>query len=465
MAIKPDVIGPFGYLNQGVGYRMALPSFVYRDFVFADLHPTRDPFQQLKACLKVADFGGKIEKDTFTFNDKIVAYRYTFYGADGKECGHIEVDKKDFGSLPGSPALAPTVHYTGFSYVHDGVEICAVSGLAPISASEFEDKFATLNRFFTIYDDLLALTDGGANCTGGTGNDTFHLGTGPNIVTGAAGDDTLYKADRGNLDFDGGKGIDEIRFQKADGVIFRAPFIQHLEVNLTTGRGLNPYGGKLTLERVEDIEGTDLADKIIGNNADNRIYTAGAKDGLDITNTRGGDDSVFGPSLSEGRADGGRGFDTLGFTGQSLDIEDKAFTDAYRNFEAFAMNTYGGDEFFLRGNDDDNMLIAGFGVDTFEGRGGDDTIHGGNAVNADFTDGADVAVYSGKRKDYRIEVVDFILRVTDKRVGPNDGSDSLHGIETLRFANGDVSVADLFPELAALQADLLTPFAADDLFV
>lgn len=82
------------------------------------------------------------------------------------------------------------------------------------------------------------------------------------------------------------------------------------------------------------------------------------------------------------------------------------------------------------GND---VLSGGAGNDTITGGGGYDTIDGG--------DGLDTAVYGGKVSDYAIVKLDEnTYRVSDKRATNYDGSDTLIGIESLRFSDGTITL-------------------------
>ncbi len=79
-----------------------------------------------------------------------------------------------------------------------------------------------------------------------------------------------------------------------------------------------------------------------------------------------------------------------------------------------------------------NDSLFGFdGDDTLQGEGGDDRLDGGAGAR-------DVAVYSGNRADYSL-VLDVEGRgiVADLRAGAPDGTDTLEGIERIRFADGE----------------------------
>ena len=66
-------------------------------------------------------------------------------------------------------------------------------------------------------------------------------------------------------------------------------------------------------------------------------------------------------------------------------------------------------------------------VSSITGGGGNDAIAGGSR--------ADVAVYSGNRSDYTVTTVAGVTTVRDNRSGSPDGTDTLRGMNILRFAD------------------------------
>ncbi|MFN0264741.1 beta strand repeat-containing protein [Tepidamorphus sp. 3E244] len=81
--------------------------------------------------------------------------------------------------------------------------------------------------------------------------------------------------------------------------------------------------------------------------------------------------------------------------------------------------------------------------DTFEGRGGDDVIAGESDTNQRGEGGDDdVAIYAGNRDDYTITQTGVnTYTVTETNVtGDDEGTDTLTGIETLRFADRDIEL-------------------------
>ncbi len=84
----------------------------------------------------------------------------------------------------------------------------------------------------------------------------------------------------------------------------------------------------------------------------------------------------------------------------------------------------------LIGSDQNNVLQAGAGADRLQGGHGDDRLDGGA--------GLDTAVYAGRRADYLVKASGAGYTVQDK-VG-QDGSDTLVGVERLRFADGAIAL-------------------------
>jgi Ca2+-binding RTX toxin-like protein len=93
---------------------------------------------------------------------------------------------------------------------------------------------------------------------------------------------------------------------------------------------------------------------------------------------------------------------------------------------------------YLYGTVQDDVLVGTGGHDQIEGFDGADILQGGagsDTLNGGV--GVDVARYAGVRADFKVEKTDEGWKVTDKTGA--EGTDTLHDIETLRFA--DVSLA------------------------
>jgi subtilisin family serine protease len=98
----------------------------------------------------------------------------------------------------------------------------------------------------------------------------------------------------------------------------------------------------------------------------------------------------------------------------------------------------------LRGNAAANELFGGRGNDALRGAGGNDTMDGGQGV--------DVAVFSGRRADYLFatDPAGATLSVTD-RVPGRDGTDTLRGMEFIRFSDGFAATAPSTTQVQAIR--------------
>jgi hypothetical protein len=92
-------------------------------------------------------------------------------------------------------------------------------------------------------------------------------------------------------------------------------------------------------------------------------------------------------------------------------------------------------QFSGTGNELDNIIKGGAFDDTLNGVGGDDTLFG--------SDGNDTAVFAGRRADYTITTIGRVTTVADNnsRDG-SDGTDTLHSLEQLKFADEVVIIGD-----------------------
>jgi hypothetical protein len=75
----------------------------------------------------------------------------------------------------------------------------------------------------------------------------------------------------------------------------------------------------------------------------------------------------------------------------------------------------------------DTLTGASRRISQFTGGAGNDTLTGGSR--------ADVAVYTGNRSDYTVTTVAGVTTVRDNRAGSPDGTDTLRGLNILRFAD------------------------------
>jgi serralysin len=125
----------------------------------------------------------------------------------------------------------------------------------------------------------------------------------------------------------------------------------------------------------------------------------------------------------------------------------------------------------ITGNGAANRLEGGAGDDALTGGGGDDALVGGAGDDALVGgSGTDVAVFTGARSGYRVAAVsDGTFTVADLTVG-RDGTDTLTGVETLRFSDQSIAAAASSTvtarfsayAYAAMNSDLFAAFGTDE---
>lgn len=282
--------------------------------------------------------------------------------------------------------------------------------------------------------------DGADVLTGGSGRDTLNGGAGDDLLNGGGDDDTL----------DGGDGTDTAVFSGN-----RAAYTISTSGGVTTVSGPEGSDSLTNVEQLQfadglfDITGGPVGGGINGTaGADTLVGTANADtiDGLE------GDDVITG-GAGDDAIDGGEGADTAVFSGTMAGstvstsgvttmVVGPDGTDTLSNIEylrfsngTLIVGANGGQLFegsvaadALVGTAFDDEFRAGASNDSITGGGGNDSIDGGA--------GMDTAVYSGNRSAYTISVSGGVTTVAGA-----DGSDTLHNIELLQFADGLFDVA------------------------
>ncbi len=243
------------------------------------------------------------------------------------------------------------------------------------------------------------LVDMAAGEAFGDGDDRF---SGFEAVNGSSGNDTLL-GDEGSNHFAGLGGNDRIDGRGGlDGVSYWDASAG-VNVNLA-GQQATGASGTDTLVGIEFVSGSSFADSIVGDAGHN---------GLDGGQ---GNDTI----------DGGGGWDWVAYwnspTGVTVDLAGHTASDGYGNTD-----TLHNIEFVYGSNHDDRLLGDHFN-NAFDGRGGNDTIHGGAGVdNVDYfmaTGGATVNLALGTASGA-------------------SGNDALSGIENVNGSNfDDVLVGD-----------------------
>ena len=198
------------------------------------------------------------------------------------------------------------------------------------------------------------------------------------ILQGGSGDDTMI----------GGDGFDYVDFSTAGN-----------GVNVSLRGGTATGDGSDTFTGIEGVIGSDYSDRLVGdrgdnviiaNDGDDRVYSGGGNDtiydgaGHDKVRAGSGDDVIrLAADGQRDKIDGGRGFDTIDFTGVeravmlNLDngnVRGASGNDKVRNIEGVIGGSADDD---ITGSKGDNALDGGAGNDVIRGGRGADLLTGG----------------------------------------------------------------------------------------
>ncbi len=269
------------------------------------------------------------------------------------------------------------------------------------------NSFPVLSYWYPV-----AFTDfrdgGNDNIVGTGGRDRLGGNAGNDVIQGLGGDDYL-EGGNNNDRLEGGEGNDLLDAGNQADTVLGGPgndlyLVYDLQDTLieaanegfdTIISSANTYTLPPNFERLflHDAglgfigitgNGNELDNAIIGNLFDNTI------------NGLGGNDRLF----------GGAGRDTID-------------------------GGVGDDEIWGEGGDD--ILNVGSGNDVANGGAGNDTINGGSGDTS-------TAVFSGRAEHYFATGSVSSLTIVDNRSGSPDGTDTLTGIEFLRFSDGTISI-------------------------
>jgi Ca2+-binding RTX toxin-like protein len=263
-------------------------------------------------------------------------------------------------------------------------------------------------------------------------------------ILGSAGDDILAGS-KGNDVINGAGGVDVLSF-KGFGV--------SANVNLATGRAITTFGTSI-LSNIEDIEGSDYGDTLVGNISNNQIQGFGGAD--TINGGLGFDTAVYvdavfaiNVNLATGAVSGGSGIDSLASIER---IIGSRFNDT------------------LTGSVANESFLGGFGADIINGGGGIDTVEYnfvGSGVIVNLLTGA-VSGSAGNDVLSNIENVSgsiFNDTITGNalanNLNGNGGSDRLDGgagADTLSSGAGVDTFVFRFGQSTVTGADRITDFA------
>ncbi|MBF0270109.1 MAG: FecR domain-containing protein [Alphaproteobacteria bacterium] len=305
----------------------------------------------------------------------------------------------------GTVTLAGLTTFVSWSQTGDSIAINGSDGNETLTGSAWRDTIS-----------------------GGSGNDVLNGGAEKDTLLGGEGDDTLI-LDAQDMSVDGQNGTDTLRLLAsadfrsiADGVIrgieqidlitgsnitLRMAVIDALSLSGTTDQVLiaGDSNDHLVLYGSWTLTGQQTINDVSYN-----VYDAGVSaSGHAIVRTQ----SSLAVTLAQS---GGSGNDTLTGTSDGDILAGDAGNDVLSG---------------LTGNDE---LNGDAGNDTLSGEDGNDLLNGGI--------GADIALFSGSMSGYRLSAGVGVITVTDTDLADGDsGTDTLYNVETLRFSDGDLSLA------------------------
>lgn len=225
---------------------------------------------------------------------------------------------------------------------------------AMYNVGNLTDFFDYLNSAGSVYQ---GSNDASGAETANTG-DQIETGAGDDTVNANGGND--FMVDGGGSDiYRGGAGTDTVSY--ADWYNDPLGVLAGIDAKLNKGRIVGPDGNTDRVKGVEDVRGTFLDDRFIGNKADNTFVGYG---GNDFFNGRGGIDFV------DYRYDEFQG----GLDGIVANLENGRVRDGFGNVDRLR-----GIE-GIRGTDNRDTITDSSDGDTMIGRGGRDrfNISGGN---------------------------------------------------------------------------------------
>ncbi len=225
------------------------------------------------------------------------------------------------------------------------------------------------------------------------------------LTASTSGDDYIFAFDTGET-LDGGAGNDRLEGYGGDDIyVFDRGYGQDTVRDDETASGdidVVAFGpGIVPGDLVYSVEGTNLV-----------IQVVGTSDRLVIENNFGDD----------------------GFGNRTSRIEEFQFANETVLTDADIR------AILLTGTNGDDTLVGFVDSDVVTANGGNDTIGGGQGDNSiDGGAGTDVSVYSGLPSDYSIVYnANGTVTVTDLRGPGFDGTDTLTGVEQLRFSDNSV---------------------------
>ncbi|CAN1527024.1 RTX calcium-binding nonapeptide repeat [Burkholderiaceae bacterium] len=183
-----------------------------------------------------------------------------------------------------------------------GISVSLVNGSGVVTGGFGADTLISIeNVSGSFFDDVISIGDTsiGGSIGGLAGNDILTGGSGNNFMTGGSGADTI----------DGGAGWDTADYgnEAYDNSGTLSVTGRGVVVNLATGTATDNWGNQDVLRNVEQVQGSQYGDSLVGD-ANNNNLTGGS--GADSLYGGSGNDSLYGGTDND-TIDGGEGNDWL----------------------------------------------------------------------------------------------------------------------------------------------------------
>jgi Ca2+-binding RTX toxin-like protein len=285
--------------------------------------------------------------------------------------------------------------------------------------------------------------------------------SGADMIFGLDGDDAIYGLG-GDDEIKGGGGADYISGGTGTDMATYSDSFVGVVVNLNSGQGFDGTAQGDVLVSIEDVTGSDHADRLIGNNGGNALYGLDDNDilkgfaGNDVLQGGDGDDALTGGTGADVLV-GGAGTDTASYEQSAAGIvislqsffptghDGDAEGDQLIDIENVTGSGHADD---LRGNSLANVLRGLNGNDFLDGRAGGDSLIGGAGDDTYVVDNLDdvVTEAGGQGVDVVLTSVSYLLTAgadVETLATTNDnGTTPLHlngnaSSNTIRGNNGD----------------------------
>lgn len=323
-------------------------------------------------------------------------------------------------------------------------QLAGFAGLSVPAANFYNTWQVSLGNVFNF------LLSGNDTVNGSTGNDSLFRGAGNDTISGFAGDDYIEPG-RGTDTVAGGDGTrDILSYANANG---DATVTKGVTVDLTKATVTDAWGNTDSFSGIEGVRGTNFADTLTGNAADNRFEPLGGADVVDggagVDQIRYNRDAQYGGALGVVvNLATGIGTDGFGKTDSFTNIEAVVGTEVADTLtggnaalvgQTYEMYGLAGDDTITAGSFD-SYIEPGAGNDSITGGAGFDQVSyseysGTNGIDANLETGVVVDPYGGK--DTLSGSIEMLrgTRNADVLIG-NDGNNQFRGLNGSDFING-----------------------------